>query len=217
MTFVHQQQKIRRKIIQQTEGPLPGISAVHVAGVVFDPRTIPELSDHFHIEGDPIFDAPGFFNFAFFLEMSHLTDHILLDFQKNIAELMARCHIIGGGEQREMIQGIAGTPTDGIEVVVGLDAMPIPANSVSKIGVGRENIHDLTPDPEGSAGQFMQRSGIHDVHQLVHQSFLGHGFARSKADHLVGIICRITHAVDAGYRGHDQHIATTRHQGRGGP
>ena len=57
VAFVDHHQKVRRKVIEQTERPLTGLTAVEITRVVLNARAVSQFPNHFQIELGTFLDA----------------------------------------------------------------------------------------------------------------------------------------------------------------
>ena len=69
MTFIDEQQKIIRKVIEQSRWRLTGSSPCEMTRIIFDSVTIAKLLNHFEIKIGSFFDALGFDEFLRITEM----------------------------------------------------------------------------------------------------------------------------------------------------
>ena len=102
--FVHEQQKIVGKIIEQRVRLGAGRSARENARIVFDAGTKADLLQHFHIIARALLDALGFEQLAVFAEEGEPFVKLALDLRQCDLHFVARNDIVRGRINRRMLQ-----------------------------------------------------------------------------------------------------------------
>ncbi len=97
----------------------------------------------------------------------------------------------------------------GHPVVLQLDAQ-------AYLLVAGVDLHRVPPHPEGAPFESHVVPGVVDTHQPLHDLLAVDPLADVQDQHVLPPLVRRAQAVDAGHRGHDDHVPPL-HQGRGGP
>ena len=71
MAFVDDEQKVLRKIVQQTKWALTRAASVQVTRIVFDARAVAQLLNHLQIVRDALLETLGLEGFTHLLQLLH--------------------------------------------------------------------------------------------------------------------------------------------------
>ena len=97
MAFIHHEEEVVGEVVQQAEGPLPGLTPVEVAAVVLDAAAEAELAHHLEVVGGAFLEPLAFDEAALVVEPFHLLHHVLLDFPDALVQrVLAGDEEVGG-------------------------------------------------------------------------------------------------------------------------
>ena len=208
MRFVHKEQKIARKVIEQTGRRLAGFAAVQMAGVVFNAVAVAQFLDHFQIQLGTLFQALGLHQLAVLLEVREPRGQFIADVPGRALQV-----VLGRNEVASRVehgfahfgQHFAGERVDfahGVDIVAEKLQTQSPL-----VMIGRNDFQSVSAHPERAAVKVIVVALVMRFHetgdQIVHGQALPHFHGN---DHL-GVVFRRTQAVNTGHRGHDDHVA----------
>ena len=145
MAFVHNNQEVVRKVVNQGVGRFTGRCKIQMPGIVFYPGTDTGFPNHFHIEVCPLGNALCFQKLILFFKILYP----LIQFRKNIfagqTELVHGNNIGTGRENHGVFQLSLCFSGEDINQLDFLDfiAEENHANSLFSFG-GRENVDRIT-------------------------------------------------------------------------
>ena len=94
MAFVDDEQKVLRKIVQQTKWALTRAPSVQVTRIVFDARAVAQLLNHLQIVRDALLEPLGLEGFAHLLQLLHAFAQV----EANLPERRVDA-LLGGDEE----------------------------------------------------------------------------------------------------------------------
>ena len=205
--FVDERQEFALEEIQQRVGSLARRAAGQMARVVLDALAKAHFPHHFQVVFGPLFDPLGFEELAFPLELLDPPGHLAADGRAGRAHAFDRSDELLGGIERVRVNRLAHRAGERIEVgnAVHLVAEKFhPDRRVFQIG--GKNLDHIAARAESPALEGHVVALVQDLHQPAQEGVALEGHAPVHRHHHVLIIARRAQAVDAGNRGHDQHV-----------
>ena len=115
VALVHDQQPVRREVVEQRPRPRAGRAPGEVAAVVLDPGAVAELAHHLEVERRPLAEAGRLEDPALRLQLADPQLHLGLDVDERLLELVGRRHEVGGRVDVDVVplgQQLAGQRVD---------------------------------------------------------------------------------------------------------
>ena len=124
---------------------------------------------------------------------------------------------MGGRVDGHMVHHPGGGTGDHVDLADPVDLVPEELHPDGPVvGVDGENFHRVPPDPEAVAVEGHVVALIADLRELVQQLLHGPLLAGAQGDDHVGVVDGVPQAVNAGDRGHHDHIPPLKKGGGGG-
>ena len=207
MALIDEDQQILREIVHQRERRLSAAAAVEVAGVVFDAVAVADLPHHFDVVAGALLQALGLQQAAVVLQICEALPKVALDLLQTALQLVPGDGVMGGRKDHYMVH-VAQHPA-GDDFHLG-DALDLVAEELHAHGVflgrGRNDLHHIAADVEGSALGFEVVAAVLNLHQAAQQRLLLHDFALPEGDGQIFVFLRTSQAVDAADGGDDDHV-----------
>ena len=216
MTLVNYQQKIIRKIIEQTERTASGRTSVEIAGIILNARAITQFLNHFQIIRNPLVKP---FCFVIFTLCPEITN---LHFQIALNQLNSIHNTRFGGYENACRINLVTFKTFNYMIInafYGLNFFNFVTpknNSQYKVGISQKNIYRIAFYPEISTVQFYFIAGVEAVNELTQENISHQFLTAANFNHIFGEVIGITDAIQARNRRNHQHITPARQQRRGG-
>ena len=216
MRFVHKEQKIFGKIVEQTGRRLARLAAVEVAGVVFNAVAVAELFNHFEVKLGALLNALGLHKLPVLLEIGEPHRQFIAYVAGSPLEVVLRGNKVAGRVQHGFAYLGQHLAREGVNLAHEVDIVAKKFQPQRPlVMVGGNDFKGIAAHAEGAAVEVVIIALVVHFHQpgdeLVHGEVLSH---LNGNDHL-GVIFRRAKAVDARNRSHNDHIAPGQ-QGVGG-
>ena len=172
MAFIHHQQKIFGKIIQQAEGTFTRGSSIKITGIVFDPGTMAQFPNHLQVKSDSFIQTLGFIGFANLLQIVDLCTQINIDLTDCLIDPFLRRHKQVGRVDIQFILFIHFLTSlrikrgDTIYLVIPKFN---PISQPIKCFDSGENIYRITIHPETSTVEFKLVVNIQSFYKAMQQ------------------------------------------------
>lgn len=216
MGLVDDEQEVVGEVVDQGVRRGAGLTAVEVHRVVLHARAAADLAEHLEVVRGAHAQALGLQELALFLQFGEALAHLLLDVVDGALQALRACHVVGGGEDVQVLvvaDDLAGERMEGGQ---RLDLVAEHLDADGQLLVDREDLDGVATDPEGAAGERRVVARVLDVHEAAQQLVAVDLLADLEGDHPVHVLLRRTEAVDAGDRGdHDDVAAGEEGVGRG--
>ena len=216
VAFVHKQQEILREIVQQGHRRGAGGAPGHHAGVVFDAGAEADLLEHLHIVLGALSDALSLQKPVVLLEELLPLLHLLPDVHEGPLHFFGRRDVVGGRINCHVGDGALRDACDGVDLGNAVDLVAEKLNSNGPSGpVGRVDLHGVAADAEVVAHKLHVVALVADRDQLFQQLLLGVFHTGAEGDDHAFIVDGVSEPVDAGDRGHHDHVPALKERGGG--
>ncbi|CUO44949.1 Uncharacterised protein [Flavonifractor plautii] len=216
MALVDEKDEILGEVVQQGVGGRAGGAALNDPAVVLNAGAVTQLLHHLYVVHGTLLDALGLNKLVVGLEEGHPLLQLPVDLLDGGVHLLLGGDIVGGGPDGDGLQPPDDRTGDHVDLA---DTVDLVAEELHPDGgvlpVGGEDLHRVPPHPEHVALKSDVVALIADGHQLFQQLLPLHLGSHPQGDHHLGEVLRLAQAVDAGYRGHHDHVPPL-HQGGGG-
>ena len=216
VALVHEQHEVLRKEVQQRHGRGPGGPVGDDAGVVLDAGAIAQLRHHLHVIFRPLADALGLHQLVVVCKVLDLLLQLFPDLADGPVHFLLGGDVMAGGIDGDVVQHPVHGAGDGIEVAdpVDLVSKELHPDGVVLV-VGGIELHRVAPDTEHIPLKGDVVALVPDLHQPPQQLVPVPLRPHPEGHHQLGEVVRLAQAVDAGDRGHHNHIPALQ-QGAGG-
>ncbi len=124
--------------------------------------------------------------------------------------------VMGGRPDAGVLELRVDLAREGIEMLHRLDLVAEEDGAERALGIGREDLERLAPDPERTAAERLVVARVLHVHELAQDRVaIGH-VAPAQHQHLLVVLLRRAHAIDAGHARHHNHVPPAEECGGGG-
>ena len=145
------------------------LSAVKIAGVVFNARAVAHLSHHLNVVVDTLFNTLRLDEFVVCLKKLHLLLLVTKNLGKNLF-LFTTDNVVACRENIGVFQVMEDFACDCINFTYAVNGVSKKLHSYCHFTVaGRENVHNVTTDTEGGADKVKVRAFILYVNQFAEQ------------------------------------------------
>ena len=207
MAFIDEDDVILREVIQQGIRRVAGLSAVEIAGIVFDARAVAQLAEHLDIVLRALGDALRLDQIALFLEFPDADVEVVLDVADGAVDGLARGGVMRRGVDGNMFEHHQGVAADHIDGADAVDLVSEEFHAERALVVsGGEDFHHVAAHAERAALKFDVAAVVLDIDELADQLVARHRHARTQGDHHPLVFGRVAHRIDARHRGDDDHI-----------
>ena len=218
MTLVDEYQKLPfGEIIEQGKGRLARVSAVKIAGIVFDARTISDLPDHFQVMVGALREPLGFEKFPLGAEGFHFVFQIAGDERERGGEFLTAHGIMTGRKDDGVFELADDLPRQRIlfKNAVDLVAEKFHADGNLRIG-GGENFQNIPVRAERGAFEVHVVARILQFGEPPHELVPFDLHAGAQGDTQPKILFGCAQAVNTGHRrNHDDVFPFAQRTGRG--
>ena len=216
VALVHEKQKILREIVQQRHRRAAGGAVGDHAGIVLDAGAVAELLHHFDVVIGTLADALRLEQLVVFLEILHALVALRADTRDGGVQLFARRDVVARGIDRRMVEIARHGARHDVDLA---DAVHLVAEEFHAdrlvVGIGREDLHRVAADAEHVALEGDVVALVADLDELFQQLVKVAVLSRTERDDHVRVVDGVAETVDAGDRGHDDHVPPLE-QARGG-
>ena len=203
--------------IHEGHGRLALLHEVQVAGVVLDAGAEAGLPHHLNVKIGPLGDALGLQEHVLALEVFDALAQLLLDVVAGGVDLLLGDDVVGGRVDHDMLQLAVDPAGQLVDLADAVDLVPEPLDAEDKVTpLGGEDLNGVAPDPEVGPLQGHVIAGVLDRHQLLQDLVPVFFHAGPEGDGHALEFVGTAQAVDAGDRGHDDHVPALGQGGRRG-
>ena len=207
MGLVHKEDEVLGKVVQKAGRRLALLATVHVAGVVFNAVAVAELLEHFQIELGALFKALGLEKLSLLFEMGKP----LLEFHTNVCtgalQVVLLRDVVACWIEHCLFDPGKCLPRERVNLAhrVYVVAKVFDAQGLL-VTVGRDDFNGVPAHAKRSPVKVVVVALVLDVHKALHELFHGQMLAFLNGNDKACVVLRGTQAVDAGHRGHDDHV-----------
>ena len=178
-----------------------------MSGIILNPRAESRLPEHLNIEVCPLCDPLGFQKLILAFEVFHSLFQFLLNLFRSRQNLLHRHHVMRSRKNRDKIQGLFNFPCKNVNLRDPVHLIPEKLYPVRIIrGIGRENLHHISPYPEGTPVKIHLISLILDINQLPENLIPVTLCPLPQIQYQLLIIRGTSQTVYTGNTGHNNHI-----------
>jgi hypothetical protein len=164
--------------VEQGVGRLPRLAAVEVAAVVLDAVHHPDLGQHLEVVLGAQPQPLGLEQFVLGLEHLEPLAQLHLDRLDGPPGGLVPGHVVGGGEDHQLLEIVTQVPGEGVELADALDGVAEELDAHGLLLVGGMQFDGVAPDPEAAPAEHGVVAVVVEVDQLAQQAALVDGVAR---------------------------------------
>ena len=216
MALVNEHDKIFREVVQQCGGGRTRRTALDHPGIVLDAVAEADLRQHLQVIGSPLGNALGFDQLVILPEELHLLIALDLDLVHGPLELLLGGYIVGSGIDGHMIDIPLRHAGNGVDLA---DPIHLIAEKFHPDGltgpVGGVDLQGIAPEAELVTGEIQVIALVADLRQLSQHIIQGIFLSHPEGNDHGLIVDGVAQAVQAGNRGHHDHIPPLKEGGGG--
>ena len=169
MAFVNKHHEVLWEKVEEGVWGLTYLSAVKIAGVVFNARAVAHLSHHLNVIVDTLFNALRLDEFVVCLKKLHLLLLVAKYLGKNLF-LFTTYNVVACRENVGVFKVVEDFACDCVNFTYAVNGVSKKLHSYCHFTVaGRENVHNVTADTEGGADKVKVRAFILYVNKSSQQ------------------------------------------------
>ena len=149
------------------------------------------------------------------LELAQALGELGLNTLNGFLHALGAGHVVGGGEDEDLVRRVDDLPAHRVEGGQGLDLVAEELDADGELLVHRDDLNRVTAHAEGATGEVDVVAGVLHGDEAPQKIVPVDLLAYLKARHPVHVLLGGTQSVDAGHGGDDDHVAA-REQGVGG-
>ena len=207
MTLIHHQQRILRKVVEQTRWRLTRRAAREIPRVVLDAGAIADLSHHLHVEQRALLEALRLHQLVLFAQHLQPVAQFIANGVDGPDHALLRRHVMRAGIHRVARHLALDLAGQRIEQRERLDRLveQLHANRLAR-GLGREDVDDIAAHAIRTRLQVELIARVLHVGETAQQPALIHDLATNQMqDHGV-VRLGVTQAVDSRHRRNDDRV-----------
>ena len=213
--LVDDQEEVLGEVVQEGVGRGAGLAPVDVQRVVLDPRAHADLLKHLQVVGGAHAQALGLQETAVVLELGQTLGELGLNALDGLLHAFGAGHVVGGGEDEDLLDSVDDVPGHGVQRGQGLDLVPEELDADGELLVHRDDLHRVATHAEGAPGEVDVVAGVLHRHEAPQKIVPVDLLAHFQGRHPVHVLLGGAQAVDAGDRG-DHDDVPAGEQGVGG-
>jgi len=215
MGLVDDQQEVLGEVVQQGVGRGAGAAPVYVQRVVLNARAHADLAEHLQVVGGAHAQALGFQEPAVALQDGQALGQFGLNALHGPRHALGAGHVVGGGEDEDLVGRADDLPAHRVEGGQGLDLVAEELHADGQLLVHGDDLHGVPAHPEGAAGEVDVVAGVLHGHEAAQQLVAVNDLPHGQRRHAVHVLLGGAQAVDARDRGDHDRVAAGQ-QGVGG-
>ena len=207
MALVHDEQPVRREVVEQRPRPRPRLARGEVAGVVLDAGAVADLAHHLQVEHRALAQSRALQVAALGLELPYPDLHLLVDRLDGEHQLVLRRHVVRGRVDVELLA--LGEQLPGERVHLG-DALHFVAEELDAdqaILGGGDELQGVAPNAEAGTRQRGVVALVLEIHEVAQHGVAAVLPADAQPQDRGAVVDRGAQAVDAAHAGDDDHVA----------
>ena len=215
MGFVDDEEEVLGEVVEQTVRCRTGIATVDVPGVVLDPGREAHRLHHLEVIGRAHLQPLRFEQLVLRFELAQALLQLVLDPADGRRHPVLTCDIMAG---REHVDGVLVADDLTRQRVEGLQRFDLVAeefDAQSELLVLRDDLHGVSADPEGAAGEGHVIAGVLHGHEAFEQFVPVAFVSLVEGDHPVDVLLRSAETVDARHRRDHDYITPGQQRVRG--
>ena len=216
MALVDDAQVVLGEEVEQRVGGLPRRPSVEMPAVVLDPGAHARLGQHLEIVLGAHAEALRLEQLALLLELLEPLAQLHLDGADGALDDLVAGDVMGGGVDGDVLHLVAHLARQHVERHDALDRVAEQLHPQRLLLVGRVDLDRVAPGPEGAPHQVHVVAGVLEVDQPAQHVPLVHLVPDRDAEDPVAVLLGRAQAVDAGDRGHHDHVPPHEQGGRRG-
>ena len=216
MAFVHEEEKVLGKEIDQAPGPLARFAVGKVAGIILDPVAKPYFPKHLEVVFRAHPDPLGLQQEIFLLEPGYPFLELGLYGLAGGAYLLPGGDVLVGWVDAVVFEFIQAGSGNRIDLSELFHLIPPELDSYGVLGVGGEKVHDVSTDPEKSGLKLDVVAAVEGFDQSLEEFVPAEGLAFGQLDGESLEVLRGAQPVNAGDTGYDDGVPSTYERARGG-
>ena len=215
--FIHKEDEILGKIVDERQRRGTDGTAADDAGIVLDARAIAQLAQHLDIVARALADALGLDRLALGEKLRLALVEFTVDLHDGALEFVLRCDIMRGGIDGDVLERARHLTVDGVEFTdpVDLVAEEFDAHGLVAVIRGVE-FHRVAAHAEAVALKGDVVALVADLDEALQEEVALHRHARAERDHELFKVLRLAKAINARYGRDDDHIAPLEQRAGGG-
>ena len=174
--------------VEQGVGRLPRLPAVEVAAVVLDAVDHAHLGQHLQVVLGPQPEALGLQQLVLLLEDGQPLPQLDLDGLDGPPGRLVPGHVVGGGEDDQLLQIVAQVAGEGVELADPLHRVAEELDADGLLLVGRVDLDGVAPDPEAAPAEDGVVAVVVEVDQTAEDGPLVDGVARLEDEDPVPVL-----------------------------
>ena len=214
VALINEYQEVVGEVVYEGEGPLAGLTAVEVAGIVFHAGAVAHLLDHLYVVFHALLQALGFQIFADGFEVLHLLHQIFLDLAHGLGAFFLGRNEVLGGVEVDLVHLLEDGPAYRVDEGDAVHFVPEELDAGGIIGPSQEDVNSVSAYAETAALKICFRPVVQCIHDFVQQTGHGHLFPLTDCNRLVVEVVRIAYSVQAADGGNHYDVPASAHKGR---
>ena len=207
MAFVDNHQRMRRQVVDQGRRRITGIATGQMTTVVFNAFAKADFIEHLQIKTCALLDTLCFYQLVLGQKKTHPLAQFLLDGFHGAYGRFARCHIMTGREDTEIMNLVKNLTGQRIEQLDAIDFIIEQTDAYRGFAVlGREYINNIATHPKTAATEIKVVAVILHVDELGDDVFLRDFLALMNMQHHAMVFTRVADTINGGNRSHNHRI-----------
>ena len=206
--FVHEEQIVVRKIIEQSKGRRTGGPSRQDTGIVLDPLAHPDFPQHLDVIAGTLKDALRLEKLSVLFEKLHPFGELPLDLLNRVFHFVPRNDIVRGRVDGDMAEQPFKLARQRIDLADAVDLVPKKLHPDDRFPcVGGENFDHVAADAELVPGEIDVVAFILELYQLGKKLVPRFYHARPQGNNHVAVVDGVAEAVNAGNARHDDDVS----------
>ena len=207
MALIHEKQEVLREVVEQGHRRAARRTVRDHARIVLDAAAVAQLLHHFDVVVRTLTDALRLDQLVVLLKVPHALVALGTDALDRGGELFLCGHVMARGIDGRVVEDAGRRAGDDVDLADAVDLISEKLDSDGPVvGIGREDLHRVAADAEHVALEGDVVSLVADLNELAQQLVKAACLPRPQGYDHVGVVDRITEAVDAGDRRHHDHV-----------
>ena len=206
--LVHEQDEVLGEVVQERGRRLPRGPAVQVAGIVLDAVAVAQLLDHLQVQLGALLQALGLHQLVGGREVAQPLAQLGADVGHGPGQVLPVGHVVAGREDHGLVQGAQHLAGQGVGLGDGLQLVAKEGQAQGAVlAISRDDLQHVAAHPERAAVEVHVVALVVDLHQAAGKGLHVQALPGLHRHHHLGVVLWRAQAVDAGHRGHDEHVA----------
>ena len=197
MRLVDDQERVVGQKVEQAVRALAFRATAQVTRVVLDAGAGPGLAHHLHVEVGALAQTLGLEQTPARFEQLHALLELRFDGDERPFHLLLGGHVVGGGEDRQLVAHGEDLTGERIEILDRLDGVTHELDAGRDLLIRGLDVDDVAAHPKARASKVHVVAGVLQVGELAQQDVPAPRLAALDGDRLAQIVLRRADAVDA--------------------